>query len=52
MTTHGLSGLSHLVLGSVAEHVIRHARCPVLAVRANETQTTQGTEEQETGQVA
>jgi universal stress protein A len=33
MATHGRSGLSHLVLGSVAEHVIRHARCPVLAVR-------------------
>jgi universal stress protein A len=52
MATHGRSGLPHLVLGSVAEHVIRHARCPVLAVRANETQTTQGAEEQETGQVA
>ena len=33
MTTHGRSGLSHLVLGSVAEYVIRHASCPVLAVR-------------------
>jgi universal stress protein A len=33
MATHGRSGLSHLVLGSVAEQVIRHGRCPVLAVR-------------------
>jgi nucleotide-binding universal stress UspA family protein len=33
MATHGRSGLPHLVLGSVAEDVIRHARCPVLAVR-------------------
>ena len=33
MATHGRSGVSHLVLGSVAEEVIRHARCPVLAVR-------------------
>jgi len=33
MATHGRSGLPHLLLGSVAEQVIRHARCPVLAVR-------------------
>ena len=33
MGTHGRTGLSHLVLGSVAEHVVRHARCPVLTVR-------------------
>jgi nucleotide-binding universal stress UspA family protein len=33
MGTHGRSGLSHLVLGSVAEHVIRTASCPVLVVR-------------------
>jgi universal stress protein A len=33
MGTHGRSGLSHLVYGSVAERVIRTARCPVLAVR-------------------
>ena len=52
MTTHGLSGLSHLVLGSVAEHVIRHARCPVLAVRADESQTTREAESQKTRQVA
>ena len=31
--THGRKGLSHLVLGSVAEKVIREAPCPVLAVR-------------------
>jgi nucleotide-binding universal stress UspA family protein len=34
MGTHGRTGLSHLVLGSVAEKVVRHARCPVLTVRA------------------
>jgi universal stress protein A len=38
MTTHGRTGLSHLLLGSVAEDVIRHARCPVLAVRAHDAQ--------------
>jgi universal stress protein A len=32
MGTHGRTGLAHLFLGSVAEHVIRHAPCPVLIV--------------------
>jgi nucleotide-binding universal stress UspA family protein len=31
--THGLSGLKRLVLGSVAERVVRLARCPVWIVR-------------------
>lgn len=35
MGTHGRRGLSHLLLGSVAERVIRNATCPVLVVRAN-----------------
>ncbi len=30
--THGRSGLKHLVLGSVAEQIFRHADCPVLTV--------------------
>ena len=34
MATHGRTGLSHLLMGSVAEQVIRTARCPVLVVRA------------------
>ena len=34
MGTHGRSGLSHLVLGSVAERVVRTAPCPVLTVPA------------------
>jgi universal stress protein A len=33
MATHGRSGLSHVFLGSVAEAVVRNARCPVLTVR-------------------
>lgn len=32
--THGRTGLSHMLLGSVAEKVIRKAHCPVLAVRS------------------
>lgn len=31
--THGRTGLSHAVMGSVAEKVVRHAECPVLTVR-------------------
>ena len=31
--THGRTGLSHLLLGSVAEKVVRRATCPVLTVR-------------------
>jgi len=32
MGTHGRSGLKHLLLGSVAEHVVRKATCPVLTI--------------------
>jgi nucleotide-binding universal stress UspA family protein len=31
--THGRTGLTHLVMGSVAEKIIRHAPCPVFVVR-------------------
>lgn len=31
--THGRSGLKHVLLGSVAENVVRQAPCPVLTVR-------------------
>lgn len=34
MSTHGRTGLAHLMIGSVAERVVRHAPCPVLTVRA------------------
>jgi nucleotide-binding universal stress UspA family protein len=33
MGTHGRTGLSHALLGSVAERVVRTAPCPVLTVR-------------------
>ena len=32
MGSHGRSGWKHLVLGSVAERVMRHADCPVMVV--------------------
>src|SRR5689334_21130563 len=34
MGTHGRSGLSHFLMGSVAEKVMRRAPCPVMTVRA------------------
>ena len=34
MGTHGRSGVKRLLLGSVAEHVLRHADCPVVTVHA------------------
>jgi nucleotide-binding universal stress UspA family protein len=36
MGTHGRAGVSHLLLGSVAEKVVRRAPCPVLTVRKEE----------------
>jgi nucleotide-binding universal stress UspA family protein len=33
ISTHGATGLLHLVLGSVAERVVRHAPCSVLVVK-------------------
>ncbi len=32
--THGLSGLKHMLLGSIAERVVQKAPCPVLTVKA------------------
>jgi nucleotide-binding universal stress UspA family protein len=32
IATHGRTGLLHTLLGSVAEKVIRHAKCPVLVI--------------------
>lgn len=37
LATHGYTGLRHALLGSVAEKVVRHAPCPVLVVRADES---------------
>ncbi len=33
MGTHGRGGMAHLLLGSVAERVVRTASCPVMTVR-------------------
>jgi nucleotide-binding universal stress UspA family protein len=42
MGTHGRSGLSRAVLGSVAEEVVRRAPCPVLVVREMDASTPHG----------
>jgi nucleotide-binding universal stress UspA family protein len=33
LATHGRTGLKHMLMGSVAENVVRRAPCPVLTVR-------------------
>jgi universal stress protein A len=33
IATHGRTGLSHVLLGSVAERIVREAPCPVLTLR-------------------
>lgn len=39
MGTRGLSGLSHLLLGSTAERVVQKASCPVLTVHPEDRET-------------
>ena len=36
MTTHGVTGFRHLLMGSTAERVVQHAHCPVLTVKSFE----------------
>lgn len=36
ISTHGYTGLKHVLLGSVAENIVRHADCPVLTVHLEE----------------
>ena len=36
MATHGRGFISHAILGSTTERVVRHAPCPVLVVRDNQ----------------
>jgi universal stress protein A len=36
IATHGYTGLKHVLMGSIAEQVVRYAPCPVLVVRQQE----------------
>lgn len=42
MGTHGRTGLSHVVMGSQAERVVRHSCCPVLTVKSRRHQFSTG----------
>lgn len=45
MGTHGRCGMRHLLLGSVAEDVMRHAPCPVCTVPTSAVAVSSGTGE-------
>jgi nucleotide-binding universal stress UspA family protein len=36
LSTHGYTGIKHILMGSTAERVVQHAPCPVLVVRERE----------------
>ena len=40
ISTHGRTGIDHVIVGSVAEKVVAHAPCPVLVVPRHERQAT------------
>jgi len=42
MSTHGRTGIQHVLLGSVAERVVRTAHCPVLTVKSIQGLTMNG----------
>jgi nucleotide-binding universal stress UspA family protein len=52
MGTHGRSGFAHLLLGSVAEQVVRTAHCPVLTVRTGAVEHDREVTETAVGAVA
>jgi nucleotide-binding universal stress UspA family protein len=52
MGTQGRSGFAHLLLGSVAEQVVRSAHCPVLTVRAGAVEPDREVEEEAVAAVA
>jgi nucleotide-binding universal stress UspA family protein len=40
LATHGRTGVKRLVIGNVAEKIVRHAPCPVLTVKPNAARST------------
>jgi len=45
--SHGYSRLTYMLIGSVAEYVVRHAGCPVLVVRPKKAEFSQAGEKKE-----
>ncbi len=41
ISTHGRSGLAHMLIGSTAEKVVRSARCPVMTVHEGDRMTSE-----------
>ena len=41
ISTHGRTGLSHMLLGSVTERVVRTAPCPVVSIHPGQVTTTE-----------
>lgn len=48
MATHGRTGLKRLLMGSVAEKVVRHARCPVLTLKTSKS-SSENSDQSEAG---
>jgi len=44
MATHGRTGISHVLMGSTAEHIVRKAPCPVLTLKQPMLVTTEATD--------
>jgi nucleotide-binding universal stress UspA family protein len=44
-STHGTTGFKHILLGSTAEYVVRHATCPVLVVPSHERPSAKSKQE-------
>jgi universal stress protein A len=42
LATHGRTGIKRLIIGNVAEKVVRHAPCPVLTVRTRRSRKHSG----------
>ncbi len=40
LSTHGATGIRHLLLGSIAEKIVRSAACPVLSIRCGAHEDT------------
>jgi len=47
ISTHGRTGLKHLVFGSVAEQVVRNAHVPVLVIRSQKKEENEDVEKKE-----